>query len=172
MNPFVPVVPRGVDLFTYEPAPRRAVGEASKRRPMSLVALNISLDDRGKLKRRVAPVPPLPDPTALEGTAGGPSGMGEGEGVSIGPPPDTTASTPQGSPAGPPPDLLRCLQIPPALAAVDLVRQLHLPPATTKELTTPQRHYIAVHPAGGVVNFRLNPGGATSWMKVLQGTMV
>ena len=65
--------------------------------------------------------------------------------------------------------LLKALAVPPALAASDLLRRVGL---TSDELRVPQSQYLAVHPAGGVINFQISPGGATSWVKVLEGAMV
>jgi hypothetical protein len=36
----------------------------------------------------------------------------------------------------------------------------------------PYRHYLACHPAGAVINFNVNAGGATSWFHVIEGEVV
>ena len=71
-----------------------------------------------------------------------------------------------------PPALLKSLEVPHALSACDLVQQLGIPEASSEVTRRPQGHYLAVHPRGSLVNFRINPGGATGWFKVLQGSMV
>jgi hypothetical protein len=46
--------------------------------------------------------------------------------------------------------------------------------ATVQPLLVPFacRHYLACHPAGAVVNFHMNAGGATAWMHVAAGHLV
>ena len=183
-----------MDLFTYKPAPRTAIRESSKRRMMALTCLNIAQDNAEKAFAAAAtaataaaateaarPAPPGGATATVEAGGGDHGGGAVGrekrelginddneadgdDGVSE-PSTMVTSKAPQMIPTA----LLKVLAVPPALAASDLLRRVGL---TSDELRVPQGQYLAVHPAGGVINFQISPGGATSWVKVLEGAMV
>jgi len=227
---------RGVDLFSYKPAPRTGVREASKRRMMALTCLDLS-EPKGKAKAKPPPAPQhLSEGPRTSGGAGGggalakdeedgggrsaeelelerlfgedderEGGGGGGGGGAldlsgsmwIGPSADrrmtvaaataaVTGTKPPSFPTPPPscsldsPSRLppaaliirTALEVPPALSTCDLVDQLGLPEALSDAMRRPQGHFLAVHPRGSLVNFKINRGGASGWFKVLQGAMV
>ena len=71
-------------------------------------------------------------------------------------PPPLPAPTPQMSP-------------PPALLAVDLLTATGLVEAARQH---GPRHALSVLPAGAVLNFHMAPGGATTWIHLVEGQLV